>query len=200
MNLKIIHRDAQLEKSQKIIDRLKSKCSKFEAEVEEQGERLMDLEQNVIMKLKAKCADLENERTSRDEQLALMEQKNEALRERVDQAQDDSEAVQAKNDEIDELQNKMEAISQKLSDQQSKFTAKCTEFDEIVARCKKLEQEMDAKESKIGRLNLRVKEATSARMADDDETKLKLHQYNVQIITIEENKKLIEKLRNEVVC
>merc|ERR1719297_456084 len=106
MNLKIIHRDAQLEKSEKIIDRLKSKCSKFEAEVEEQGERLMDLEQNVIMKLKAKCADLENERTSRDEQLALMEQKNEALRERVDQAQDDSEAVQAKNDEIDELQNK----------------------------------------------------------------------------------------------
>merc|ERR1712048_813312 len=35
-------------------------------------------------------------------------------------------------------------------------------------------------------------------MAEDDETKLKLHQYTVQIITIEENKKLIEKLRNEV--
>ena len=200
MNLSLIHKTAQIEQSQKIIDRYKSRCAKLEAAVEEQGEKLLDLEQNVILKLKAKCADLENERTSRDEQLALMEQKNASLRERVEQAQDDSEAVQAKNDEIDELHNKLEAVSQRLSEQQSKFTAKCTEFDEAVARCKKLEQEMGAKDSKIGRLNLRVKEATSARMAEDDETKLKLHQYNVQIITIEENKKLIEKLRNEVVC
>merc|ERR1712207_114617 len=35
-------------------------------------------------------------------------------------------------------------------------------------------------------------------MQEDDEVNLKLKQYNVQIIQIEENKKLIEKLRNQV--
>merc|ERR1719242_1777321 len=159
---------------------------------------MLNLEQDVILKLKGQVGDLKNDRASRDEELALMEQKNAALRDQLGQAQDDSEAVKAKDDEIDELHNKLEAMQQKLSDQQSRFTEKSTEFDELTARFKKLETELEAKDSKIGRLNIKIKEAKSARMAEDDDTKLKLHQYNVQIITIEENKKLIERLRNEM--
>merc|ERR1719411_2337165 len=57
---------------------------------------------------------------------------------------------------------------------------------------------MEAKQSRIGKLNIQIKEYQTKQMEHDDDTKLKLKQYNVQIIKIEENKKLIELLRKQV--
>merc|ERR1711933_459288 len=58
--------------------------------------------------------------------------------------------------------------------------------------------EMEAKASRIGKLNIQIKQYQTAKMEHDDDTKLKLKQYNVQIVKIEENKKLIELLRKQV--
>merc|ERR1719461_457862 len=57
---------------------------------------------------------------------------------------------------------------------------------------------MEGKQARIGKLNIQIKEYQTAKMQADDDIKLKLKQYDVQIIKIEENKKLIELLRKQV--
>merc|ERR1712154_187400 len=82
--------------------------------------------------------------------------------------------------------------------QRKKYKNKCNEYDELMAKYNKLSKELEAKELRIKKLNIKIKQYESDKMQQDDDTKLKLKQYNVQIVTIEENKKLIEKLRQKV--
>merc|ERR1712130_1057109 len=107
-------------------------------------------------------------------------------------------SIKEKDDEIDDSMNKIETLQTKLSGKDEKYKNKCNEFDELLAKYNKLEKEMEAKQSRIGKLNIRIKEYQTAKMEKDDDTKLNLKQYNVQIVTIEENKKLIELLRKQV--
>merc|ERR1719464_1421907 len=58
--VELIRRQAQIDQSQKVIERYKAKLDKFEAQMEAQNEKLIDYEQNVLMKLKSQIADLEN--------------------------------------------------------------------------------------------------------------------------------------------
>merc|ERR1712228_694983 len=124
----------------------KSKCEKYEKQIEELNERLINYEQNEAMKLKSTMNALREEVAAKDDEIALLKKKN----------------------------------------------------DDLMAKYNKLEKEMEAKQSRIGKLNIQIKEYQTAKMEKDDDTKLKLKQYNVQIITIEENKKLIELLRKQV--
>eukprot|EP01084_Bolivina_argentea_P099771 179301_1 len=198
LSMELIRSQAKVESSQKIITRYKERLAAAQQQIEAQNEKLINYEQNEIVKLRSDIADLEHVVESKNAEIELLKQKNEQLISDLNVKRDISNDLKEKKDEIDDLMNKIEALQNKVSAHQDKYKKKCNEYDELDAKYKKLEKDLVQSQGKIGKLNIRIKEYGTAKMQEDDEVKLKLKRYNVQIVTIEENKKLIEKLRQQV--
>merc|ERR1712032_1636500 len=79
LNMELIRNKAQIENSQKVINRYKGKCEKYEKQIEELNEKLIDYEQNKILKLNSAIHDLENKIAGRDDEIKLLKEKNEGL-------------------------------------------------------------------------------------------------------------------------
>eukprot|EP01084_Bolivina_argentea_P269729 458480_1 len=79
LSMELIRSAAQIEQSQKIIDRYKSKCEKYEIKIEELNEKLMNYEQNEIIKLKSGFNDLKNKIDTKNDEIKLLKEKNNKL-------------------------------------------------------------------------------------------------------------------------
>jgi len=198
VSLELVRSRAQVEQSQKVVARYKDKCEKYEAQIEALNERLIGYEQNEMVKLRAQIAELRNANASKTDEVKLWNEKHAQLSEQVAGQKNLSEALKSKNDELDECLNRVEQLQQRLSDKGDEHRLKCVAYDELVAKLKRMEQEQHESAAKLSKLQLRLKEAQTARMQHDDDTKVKLKQHTVQIVTIQENLKEIERLKNLV--
>jgi len=198
LSMDLIRSKAQIEQSTKIIDRYKSKCDKYEQQINDLNEKLINYENNEMVKYLSNINELKQQIEEKNDEIQLLKKKNNAINQQLIESKDTSDAVKEKNDEIDDLMNKIEQLNNKNMAKDEKYKNKCNEYDELMAKYNKLSKELEAKELRIKKLNIKIKQYESDKMQQDDDTKLKLKQYNVQIVTIEENKKLIEKLRQKV--
>jgi len=72
------------------------------------------------------------------------------------------------------------------------------EFEQLLQKWESLQKENDVNKRKITKLEENITELNMKKMKVDDDVAVKLKQYEIQVITIDENKKLIEKYDQQI--